>query len=445
VIMSESDSKQIPLSEIPDPRMQIRATGDQGVGGRFRSRPDEFLVEELPLFETSGSGEHLYLRIMKNGISHGDMVNRLTQIFNVSEADIGYAGMKDRRAVTQQTVSIHTDKNPPSDLGDSDLQVVWVDRHAHKLRKGQLIGNRFVIRIRDVDPLDAPRAWKMLELIAEKGLPNAYMSQRFGYRLNNHRLGVAWIEGRWKDLLDEWLGPDGSVFPDQEAAIRADYAAGRYQQAIQGSSREWWAERVALKALGDGASPARACSAVPSRIRGLWIDAAQAAIYNSVLSSRLSAGTMDQLLPGDIAWDHSRSRWLRITDEEMQEASIIQDVKDIKLSATGPLPGRRMPSPGSDILSVELQAANDARIDTDLIVGQGGARRGGRRPLRVPVRNHSLDAGIDEHGPYIRIAFDLPKGAYATGVLSEIMGLDAVEERGWLASSNDGSKTSSSR
>ena len=65
MIMGESDSKQIPLSEIPDPRMQIRATGDQGVGGRFRTRPDEFLVEELPLFETSGSGEHLYLRIVK--------------------------------------------------------------------------------------------------------------------------------------------------------------------------------------------------------------------------------------------------------------------------------------------------------------------------------------------------------------------------------------------
>lgn len=444
MVMSESEPRQVPLNEIPDPRMKVRATDQRGVGGQFRKRTDEFLVEELPLFETSGSGEHLYLRIVKNGISHGDMMNRLTQIFNVSEEDIGYAGMKDRRAVTHQTVSIHTDKNPPSNLDDTDLQVVWVDRHGHKLRKGQLVGNRFVIRIREVDPLDAPRAWRMLEHVAEKGLPNAYMSQRFGYRLNNHRLGVAWIEGRWKDLLDEWLGPDGSVFPDQEAAIRADYAAGRYQQAIQGSSREWWAERIALKALTDGASPARACSAVPARIRGLWIDAAQAAIYNSVLASRLEAGTMDQLLTGDIAWDHSRSRWLKIADEELDTPALVEDVKDIRISATGPLPGRRMPSPGQEISSLEQEAADRAGINPELIIGQGGARRGGRRPLRVPVRNHSLDAGTDEHGPYIRIAFDLPKGAYATGVLSEIMGLDAVEERGWLVESGDGVSKSSS-
>lgn len=434
--MTESSANQIPLSEMPDPRMHIRATDENGVGGRFRTRMEEFLVEELSLFETSGSGEHLYLRIVKNGISHRDMINRLTSIFQVSESDIGYAGMKDRRAVTHQTVSIHTDRDPPSNMGDSDLQVVWVDRHTHKLRRGQLTGNRFVIRIRDVNPLDAPKAWRILELLADKGLPNAYMSQRFGYRLNNHRLGVAWIEGRWKDLLDEWLGPDGSQYPIHEASIRNDYASGHYQQAINGSSREWWAEKAALKALADGASPARACSAVPSMIRGLWIDAAQAAIFNSVLASRLENGTMDQLIPGDIAWDHSKSRWFRATNDEIQEPSMIQAVKNIEVSATGPLPGRRMPSPGAEIVAAELEAANNVQVNSELMVEQGGARRGGRRPLRVPVRNHSLDAGTDEHGPYIRMAFDLPKGAYATGLLSEIMGLEAVEERGWLSSSD---------
>ena len=119
-------------------------------------------------------------------------------------------------------------------------------------------------RIRDIDPLASPKAWKILQHLETYGLPNAYMSQRFGYRLNNHRLGAAWLAGRWRDLLDEWLGPDGSVYPPSEAQARADYASGRYQQAIAASGREWWAERAALEALAEGASPARACNSAIS-------------------------------------------------------------------------------------------------------------------------------------------------------------------------------------
>ena len=417
---------------LPDPRLQACVTDEPGVGGQFRVHNDEFLVEEIPLFEPSGEGEHLFLRIQKEGISHRDMIGRLIRAYEVSETAIGYAGMKDRRAVTQQTVSIHTDRSDLPPLTGKGLQVLWAERHDHKLRRGQLQGNRFSIRIRDVNPLDAPRAWRIMEQLATGGLPNAYMSQRFGYRLNNHRLGAAWLTGRWSDLLDEWLGTGGSPYPQAEAGVRSDYDAGRYQQAVTGSSREWWAERAALEALADGASPARACSAVPSVIRVLWIDAAQAAIFNRLLSRRMVDGTMDRLLEHDIAWDHSKGRWFRTGEDTLQSSDLQAAVEAFDISPTGPLPGRRMPSPGADVAEMERRAATEAEIDWDRLVQDGGARRGSRRPLRVPVRNHSLDAGTDDRGNYMRVAFDLPKGAYATGVLAEIMGAEAVEERGWL-------------
>ena len=420
---------------LPDPRLQATVTDEQGIGGRFRVHDDEFLVDELPLFEPSGKGEHIYIRVQKEGISHRDMIGRLCRAFDLPESAIGYAGMKDRRAVTQQTVSVHTDRKNLPDLESIGLQVLWADRHDHKLRKGQLEGNRFSIRIRDVDPLDAPRAWTVLNAIALGGLPNAYMSQRFGYRLNNHRLGAAWLESRWSDLLDEWLGTRGSPFPSSESGVRTDYDNGRYQQCINDSSREWWAERAALQALAEGASPARACSAVPSVIRSLWIDAAQAAIFNRLLSCRMRAGTMEHLVEGDIAWNHGRGRWFRIEGSDMTAEDREQALQAIEVSPTGPLPGRRMPTPGKQIDELERQAAIEAGIDWDKMIEGGGSRRGGRRPLRVPVTNHGLDAGTDQRGNYIRVAFELPKGAYATGVLAEIMGANAVEERGWLSTS----------
>ena len=425
-------SDPISLNEIPDPRMMVRSSDEPGIGGNFRVRTEEFLVEELSEFEPCGSGEHLYLRIMKNGVSHGKMINCLKDFFQVNELSIGYAGMKDRRAITHQTVSIHTDREPPAELNEPGLQIIWADRHSHKLRKGQLQGNRFVIRIRDVDPLDAPKVWKILQILAGNGLPNAYMSQRFGYRLNNHRLGVALVERRWKDLLDELLGTEGSDYPIHEQTVRECYMNGRYEKAIQHCSREWWAERAVLKELNNGAMPAKACAAVPGRIRQLWIDAAQASIYNSLLAMRLQDGTAHKLLPGDIPWNHQRSQWYRLDREALDEPSLVERVREIDISATGPLHGKRMPEPGEEIQRLESLAADTAKVNPALLLEEGGPRRGGRRPLRVPLRNHDLEAGTDEHGSFISISFDLPKGAYATGVLSEVMGFEAIEERGWL-------------
>ena len=85
---------------------------------------------------------------------------------------------------------------------------------------------------------------------------------------------------------------------------------------------------------------------------------------------------------------------------------------------------------------MESLAADQAKVNEHLLQDQGGPRRGDRRPLRVPVHNPQVQSGRDEpHGSYIKISFELPKGAYATGVLSEVMGIDAVEERGWLSGS----------
>ena len=427
-----TDSQAVNLVDFPDPRLLVRSTNDDCLGGRFRVHNDEFLVEEISLFEPSGEGEHLYVRIQKNGISHRDMVGRLVRAFDVPETAIGYAGMKDRRAITQQTFSIHTDKNDLPEFDDENITVLWADRHEHKIRRGQLRGNRFSIRIRDVDPLASPRAWKILQHLEKHGLPNAYMSQRFGYRLNNHRLGAAWLAGRWRDLLDEWLGPDGSPSPASESQARDDYAAGRFQQAIAASGREWWAERAALEALADGASPARACSQVPSVIRQLWLDSVQATIFNHTLAARLQSGSMSQLLEDDIPWNHERGRWFRQGEDEHSDRDLPEDVASFRVSATGPLHGRRMPSPGPEIQELERDAALAAGMDIALLVSGGGSRRGSRRPLRVPVSNTGMDSGTDERGGYIRLVFELPRGAYATGILSEVMGADAIEERGWL-------------
>ena len=109
----------------------------------------------------------------------------------VRESAIGHAGMKDRQAVTRQTVSVHLPGLPdPPVLEHPSMQVLWTRRHDGKLRPGQLRGNRFSIRVRQTDPLAAPRVLQAMRQLERVGAPNAYGVQRFGHRRNSHVLGA---------------------------------------------------------------------------------------------------------------------------------------------------------------------------------------------------------------------------------------------------------------
>ena len=98
-----------PLPEpYPDPQPRSHLLSRDGVpSGVVKERADDFLVEELPLYEPEGEGEHLYLGIQKRMMAHAELLRLLGRHFGVAESAIGAAGMKDRLAITRQTVSIH--------------------------------------------------------------------------------------------------------------------------------------------------------------------------------------------------------------------------------------------------------------------------------------------------------------------------------------------------
>ena len=176
---------------IVNPLPQQYLTQGKGTGGVIKSQPADFVVEEIPLYEPCGEGEHLYLRIEKTNVSHGELMSCLRKHFHVKEVNIGYAGMKDKAAVTRQTVSIHLLEDPPSvEIDHERINVLWARRHTNKIRRGHLRGNRFSIRIREVDPLSITAVKRCLDQLQQTGMPNYFGVQRFGYRCNNHRLGL---------------------------------------------------------------------------------------------------------------------------------------------------------------------------------------------------------------------------------------------------------------
>jgi len=123
-----------------------------GVGGLIKEAPEDFQVTEIPLYQPSGEGEHIYAEIEKKGVTTLEAICRISRGLGIQERDVGYAGMKDARGITRQTLSLpRVDPDTLWSLSLPGIRVLSVTRHRNKLKTGHLAGNVFTIRIRDVD------------------------------------------------------------------------------------------------------------------------------------------------------------------------------------------------------------------------------------------------------------------------------------------------------
>lgn len=164
----------------------------------FRTQPEDFQVDEIDSFAAHGEGEHLLLTVRKRGLTTAEVARKLAQWAGIGEVGIGYAGMKDRHAVTTQRFTVHLPKRVAPDLAtlaSEQLQIVDSAWHNRKLPRGALEGNRFTLALRQVQgeraAIDA-----RLRAIAERGLPNWFGEQRFGRGGNNVNQALAMFEGR---------------------------------------------------------------------------------------------------------------------------------------------------------------------------------------------------------------------------------------------------------
>ncbi len=219
-----------------------RAAPEFMFGGVIRRDPEDFQVEEVPAFPPSGAGEHLLLRIEKRELNTYDVALELARLFEVDPIDVSFAGMKDRRAVTRQWFSVRTPRTCEAIAAPSPRwRVLGAARHARKLRRGELTGNAFRIRIRDAHG-DLDGLGRRFERLARDGAPNYFGEQRFGRDGANVERARAWICRR----------PRPAVTPHQ---------------------------------------------------RGLHLSTARALLFNAVLAQRVAAHVWNRPIDGDVLVD----------------------------------------------------------------------------------------------------------------------------------------------
>jgi tRNA pseudouridine13 synthase len=330
----------------------------------IRRTPEDFVVEEIPLYAPSGQGEHLYVTFTKRGLTTLDAVAAIARALDVDPRAAGFAGMKDKHAVTTQTASFafpiaRDAEGAVAALAVPGVTLLAAARHINKLKPGHLAGNRFTIALADVPDAEVPALRARLEAIGRTGVPNAFGPQRFGREGDNPERALAWLAGKER-------GPR--------------------------SPRE----------------------------QRLYFSSLQSLLFNRVLARREAAGSWASVLPGDLAKKHDSGGLFPVPLEgtELDDAKARAEAGAV--SATGPMFGAKMRWPEGEPLAIEREVLGEASPEPLNWDGLRHLGEGTRRSLRLFVAEmasevRSMDPST---GRAVVIArFVLPKGGYATTVL----------------------------
>lgn len=175
-----------------------RAHKDPLFTGRIKLSCDDFVVTEVPGFACAGSGEHDYLWIEKTGANTAWVADALARHAGVRSGDVGYAGLKDRQAVTRQWFSVRRPTGEGTDwraFAAAGVRILAIERHTRKLKRGAHAGNAFDIVVRGATASGDAMAAR-LETIARQGVPNYFGAQRFGREGSNLREAHRLFRGR---------------------------------------------------------------------------------------------------------------------------------------------------------------------------------------------------------------------------------------------------------
>jgi len=405
--MPTSQSTQLPFltTDIP------------GVPASIKRDYADFVVEEIPAYEPSGKGDHVYFTIEKAGIATMHAVNDIARALGVAPREIGVAGLKDARAIARQTLSLeHADPDRVAALAIPRLRVLSVSRHGNKLRIGHLRGNRFAIKLRDVDAGALPTIRAALERLARRGVPNYFGPQRFGLRGDTGRIGEALIRRDDDAVVKLMCGSPNEYDTGDVLKARQLFEQGEYHAASHAWPHMFRDCALVCRVMASSGGKARkAVNALNRNAKKFFISAYQSWLFNQVLAKRITE--IDRIMTGDLAWKHDNTAVFKVEDAAVEQPRADR----FEISPTGPIFGYRMTQPTGGAAEIESQVLSPTGLTCESF-GQLGplSSPGGRRPLRFPIRESSAEASQDDRGSFVELRFALPSGCYATSLLREI-------------------------
>ena len=381
------------------------------IGGSFKTCAEDFIVEEIPLVEFAGTGEHTFVLVEKRNVSTLEAVKRICRAVNYPVKNVGFAGFKDAKAVARQYLSFQNlAEDKFQNLEIDDVKILDIKKSNRKLRRGQLRGNKFTCIIRNAEPGALSKAREILEVLKKRGLPNYFGEQRFGIFKNNQLLGEMLVKKNFKALLCEYL----KTACENGLELIEKIGAGNYRAALEACSSRKSEPRKILGILARTSNPEKAVGAIPRKIRQLYISAFQSHLFNLLLDERIAEDAIDKVFPGDIAYLHRNGAAFLVEDPDAEN----KRVQRFEISPSGAIFGTKSllaeKQPG------ERERAMLARYSltlADFKLSGGLTQKGARRPYRVSIGTPE----IEKISAGLKIKFSLPAGAYATNLLLELI------------------------
>ena len=311
------------------PSLPLSLPDGPAISGLLKDRPEDFRVDEIPAYSPSGAGEHLFVHFEKTGLDTKEAVRRIARALEVEPRDAGFAGLKDRHAITTQWASFHRGDRARLDGAAIDgVRVISAELHENKLRTGHLRGNRFRLRLRGTPEDALPIARERLERLASHGAPNYFGEQRFGR--------------------------------DRDNAVRA---------------RAW---------IVEGGRPPRE----PFE-RKLLVSAWQSDLFNQLCAERVRDGSWCSVIDGDLCKKEETGGMFVSAEPEVDRERAAR----FEISATGPMFGASMRWPEREALRREEETLARAGIaDRALLARFAKAGEGTRRPYRVKLGSPEIEA-----------------------------------------------------
>jgi len=329
--------------------------------GEIKSSPQDFKVKEQMDVCPCGDGEHIWLLVKKQQQNTERVAKQLARYAGVAYRDVGFSGLKDFFAVTEQWFSLWIPKGGQPEWADftmSGVSILQTTRHTRKIKRGTHTANQFSIKVNRISASPHQLESRLLQ-IKEHGVPNYFGLQRFGRKLDNMR--------RASTLLENAAPPVSRKFKDRH-------------------------------------------------LRGLLLSSARSWLFNSILSERIRQGNWQALWPGEPAnLDGSAS-----TFNANDEADLTERLNLLDIHPTAPLFGEVSDKDVADFIDLYHWEGEIVQPFQNLVDGLSKMRlKYQRRPLRMKVRNFEWQ----QNGNQLKLDFTLNKGQYATSVLREIVEL----------------------
>ena len=412
-----------------DVGMEVYLTDEDGIGGRLKAFPEDFVVEEVPLAfpPPVAEGKYTVAALRVRNWETNRLMAELAQRLRVPRETIFFAGTKDKRAITTQYVSMRAPEEAVRSLDIRDVEVLETRRVDRAPKIGELVGNKFIVRVREHRGDPTPI---LARVEAHGGFPNYFGVQRFGVlRPVTHRVGLAIIQGDLKEAVRLYVGNPSPEEPDDARAAREAFEK-EGPAALPLYPRHLSFERTMVAHLAERPDDHEgALLRLPRNLLTMFVYAAQSLAFNRLIARRVQAGLgLNDPIEGDIVFGLDAEGTPDKERPHKVTARNLERVKKLCVAhralVTGVLFGSDVPLADGPMGELEANVVSELGwTRDDLLIPHlpEAASFGTRRELMAPLGPVRLENGADGAGDYAQLSFFLLKGSYATCLLREVM------------------------